>query len=159
MSTNPVEEASEASSVREKEELPPQEPPHLRSVAFPPDETPHDEKPAPRVRGPEMRRELTIEDKELSQAIYDQLADQKQTTKGDTGAKDKSKDADELDKVDIFEHKLNFFDLAAELKTDFNGKDAGKSAGLSDAEAKARLERDGPNILTPPKKKSAWRKV
>ena len=35
------------------------------------------------------------------------------------------------------------------MKTDFK-------LGLTDAEAKARLERDGPNALTPPPKTPEW---
>lgn len=140
-----------------EEEAVQQEAFHSRSIAFPPDDIAQDEKPAPRLRGPEMRRELTIEDKELSQAVYEHLGEQK--NQADHSAKDKAKNTDDLDKVDIYEHKLPFADLANELKTSFNGKDAGKSAGLSQAEADARIQRDGPNVLTPPKKKSALRKV
>ena len=97
----------------------------------------------------EMKREMTKEDKELADAGYDHLNQQTQQKDGDA----------KLDDVDICEHKLAFADLQAELGTTFDAKDPSISPGLSSEEAKARLTRDGPNILTPPKKKSALRKV
>ncbi|THH04981.1 hypothetical protein EW145_g5131 [Phellinidium pouzarii] len=126
-----------------------------RSVAFPESQS---EKNDYHLRGAEMRRELTLEDKELSQAIYEHLDGSRE--KGKSSAKDCGKEpkADELDKVDIHEHTLPFGPLAAELNTSIDTKDAGKSKGLTEAEAKVRLERDGHNVLTPPKKKSAFRK-
>ncbi|KAI0355099.1 aminophospholipid-transporting P-type ATPase [Trametes cingulata] len=93
---------------------------------------------------------MTKEEKELAEAGYEHLAQQK--THGEKGGEA------ELDKVDIQEHQLPFKELESELDTSFDPKDPGQSAGLSSGEAKARLTRDGPNILTPPKKKSALRK-
>ncbi|KAI0781478.1 aminophospholipid-transporting P-type ATPase [Trametes elegans] len=97
-----------------------------------------------------MKREMTKEDKELAEAGYEHLAQEK--AQGQKGGDAK------LDDVDIHEHQLAFKDLEDELDTVFDPKDPGLSTGLSADEAKARLTRDGPNVLTPPKKKSALRK-
>jgi hypothetical protein len=59
----------------------------------------------------------------------------------------------------MHEHKLPLDALADVLKTTFNAKDPGHSIGLTADEAKTRLEQNGPNVLTPPTKKSALRKV
>ena len=49
------------------------------------------------------------------------------------------------------EHTMPLEELASQLDTDFK-------AGLVQSEAKARLERDGPNSLTPPPKTPKWLK-
>ncbi|RPD59319.1 aminophospholipid-transporting P-type ATPase [Lentinus tigrinus ALCF2SS1-7] len=97
-----------------------------------------------------MKREMTKEDKELADAGYEHLKQQKPQGQKEGDGK--------LDGVDIHEHKLGFQELQTELDTTFDAKDPSTSPGLSSEEAKARLSRDGPNILTPPKKKSALRK-
>ncbi|KAI0823899.1 aminophospholipid-transporting P-type ATPase [Trametes gibbosa] len=97
-----------------------------------------------------MKREMTKEEKELAEAGYQDLVEEKvQGHKGSDTA---------LDGVDIREHGLAFDALEAELDTTFDHKDPTQSSGLSADEAKARLARDGQNVLTPPKKKSALRK-
>ncbi|KAF7799696.1 hypothetical protein EIP86_010938 [Pleurotus ostreatoroseus] len=98
-----------------------------------------------RPKGVEMKREMTKEDKELAAAGYEHLQELK-------GKKD------ELDDVDITEHRLAFQELGKVLETSIDTKDPGASHGLTSEEAKQRLERNGPNVLTPPKKKSALRK-
>lgn len=104
-----------------------------------------------RPRGVEMKREMTKEDMELAAAGYEHLEDHRaKTKKGDTA---------DLDKVDIQEHQLAFAELGKTLDTNLDTKDPSCSYGLTAEEAKARLLRDGPNVLTPPKKKSALRKV
>ena len=127
-----------------------------RSVAFPPAEIDHDieEKPIGnlnRPRGVEMRRELTTEERVLAQAGYDHLEEPKVASP--------SKGEDELDKVDIQEHRLKFKDLENALETSMVTKDPSQSRGLEIKVAAERLVRDGKNVLTPPKKKSAFRKV
>jgi sodium/potassium-transporting ATPase subunit alpha len=119
----------------------------IRSVAFPEDERhPRDEKQRP--VGVEMRREMTEEDARLAAAGYEHLTKEKsgpETVKfGD---------------VDITEHQLPIHEIEALLQISFNWTDPAQSPGLTDAEAEARLTRDGPNALTPPKKKSALQKV
>jgi sodium/potassium-transporting ATPase subunit alpha len=64
-----------------------------------------------------------------------------------------------LANVDIQEHRLPFLKLNAILQTSINTKEPAQSEGLSSQEAKFRLLRDGRNVLTPPKKKSTFRKV
>lgn len=111
-----------------------------------------EETASPRHRpghGVEMKREMTQEDKDLAAAGYDHL------NKPKPGVAD----THELENVDITEHKLPFAELEAVLQTNFEWKDPAASQGLTEEEAKARLARDGKNILTPPKKKSALRKV
>lgn len=104
-----------------------------------------------RPKGVEMKREMTKEDKELAAAGYEHLEERK--------VKAKPGDTDGLNNVDITEHKLAFDELQKVLDTHIDTKDPGASVGLTSEEAKARLARDGPNVLTPPKKKSALRKV
>ncbi|KIJ37044.1 hypothetical protein M422DRAFT_50672 [Sphaerobolus stellatus SS14] len=127
---------------------------HGRSVAFP-DVTPEHnhgiEERLPRQRGPEMRRELTKEERELAQAGYDHL---ERTETHGTGKEDEK----DMDKVDIQEHSLRFDELEKVLLTSIVTKDPGASHGLDEKEAAARLATDGRNVLTPPKKKSALRK-
>lgn len=115
-----------------------------RAVAFPPDDI-REEKLPPRPKGVEMGRTLTQEEKDLAAAGYDHLR-QPQTKQ-------------ESENVDIHEHQYDLEQLADELKTNFDTKDPGHSFGLTTDDSKMRLKRDGPNILTPPKKKSAFRKV
>ena len=99
------------------------------------------------VRGVEMtHRTMTKEDKELAAAGYVHLTPKDQKTEKEAH-------------VDIHEHNLPFDGLRDELKTNFDLKDPGHSFGLTSDDAKDRLARDGPNMLTPPKKKSALRKV
>ncbi|KAJ3786917.1 aminophospholipid-transporting P-type ATPase [Lentinula aff. detonsa] len=115
-----------------------------RAVAFFPDEIlPFEEK------GVELNRTLTQEEKELAAAGYGQLEEQK--------ALQAEKDSD-VGHVDITEHAISLADLNDKLLTSVDVKDPGNSNGLTSDEAKKRLAQNGPNILTPPRKKSALRK-
>ena len=131
-----------------------------RAVAFGPSDRAEDveEKAphahAPRPKGVEMKREMTKEDKELADAGYEHLRQEKAQAQAHKGEGE-----GEPDGVDIQEHRLAFEELQGALDTAFDAKDPALSPGLSGDEAKARLARDGPNVLTPPKKKSALRKV
>ncbi|KAK7034669.1 hypothetical protein VNI00_012311 [Paramarasmius palmivorus] len=60
--------------------------------------------------------------------------------------------------VDIQEHTIPLASLGDKLETFIDTKDPSQSDGLSSEEAKGRLARNGPNILSPPMKKSAFRK-
>jgi sodium/potassium-transporting ATPase subunit alpha len=116
----------------------------VRAVAFPEDDPhPRDEKQRP--PGVEMQRQLTQEDIRLAAAGYEHLT--------------KAPEAVKFGDVDITEHALPIADLEILLHTSFNWADPAQSRGLSAAEAEERLQRDGPNALTPPKKKSAFQKV
>ena len=120
-----------------------------RAVAFGDDD---EEKKAghSRPKGVAMNRTMTQEDRELAAAGYEHLEEKK--TK-------EEKDKSEFEHVDIYEHELPFDELAKLHNTNFDPKDPAQSAGLTDTEASARSARDGKNILTPPRKKSALRKV
>jgi len=119
----------------------------VRTVAFPDDEHhPRDEKQRP--AGVEMRRQMTQEDARLAAAGYEHL------TKEKTGPEN-TKFGD----VDITEHSLPIHEVEGLLRSSFNWNDPAQSSGLTVAEAEERLKRDGPNALTPPKKKSALQKV
>jgi sodium/potassium-transporting ATPase subunit alpha len=122
-----------------------------RAVAFP-EEPPIHEKVSggPRIKGPDMKRELTKDEKDLAAAGYDHLEEAK-SEKGPQKA--------ELKNVDIVEHHLSLDELQSTLNVSFNAKEPSSSHGLTKEEAAARLARDGPNQLTPPKKKSALRRV
>ena len=118
-----------------------------RTVAFPRDDIlPSDEKQRP--PGVEMRRHITQEEIRLAAAGYEHL-------EKDKSGEDRSKSGN----VDITEHILPIHEIEGVLKTSFNWVDPAQSRGLSVADAEARLQRDGPNALTPPKKKSALQKV
>ncbi|KAI0285240.1 aminophospholipid-transporting P-type ATPase [Russula brevipes] len=118
----------------------------VRSVAFPDDEFhPRDEKQRP--AGVEMNRQLTQEEIRLAAAGYEHI------TKDKPGPQD-TKFGD----VDITEHSQPIHEVEGLLQTSFNWVDPAQSRGLTAAEAEARLKRDGPNALTPPKKKSALQK-
>lgn len=121
--------------------------PAPRAVVLPEDAI-CEEKLTVGIRGVEMiHRTLTKEDRELAAAGYEHLA------------KPKERKTERENHIDIYEHNLPFDGLTDALKTNFDLKDPGHSFGLTSDEAKARLERDGRNVLTPPKKKSALRKV
>ena len=123
----------------------------VRAVAFP-DNDVYEEKPigALRTKGLEMKREMTQEDRELAAAGYEHLEEKK----AQKGAQDS-----QFNNVEIVEHQLTYSGLRDTLETSIDTKDPGKSTGLTSDEAKARLVKYGHNVLTPPKKKSAFRKV
>lgn len=119
-----------------------------RAVVFPEAEI-REEKIAAaalRPKGVEMKRTLTQEEKDLAAAGYDHL-------------RPKDEGDDKVAAADITEHQLSFEALGDQLKTHFDTKEPDHSHGLTSDEAKLRLQRDGANVLTPPKKKSAFRKV
>ncbi|KAJ7042076.1 aminophospholipid-transporting P-type ATPase [Mycena alexandri] len=113
-----------------------------RAVAFH-QEHEIEEKPRPKGKRVELKHTLTQDDKELAAAGY-----------GHLGAK---KAPGEETHVDIQEHRLPLSSLGETMITSINTKDPGASQGLTVAEAAARLQRDGPNVLTPPKKRSPLR--
>ncbi|KAL7754384.1 hypothetical protein RI367_000365 [Sorochytrium milnesiophthora] len=55
----------------------------------------------------------------------------------------------------IDEHRLTLAELCERYKVSVDTQKPTNSAGLTEADAKARLEEHGPNMLTPPKKKPA----
>ncbi|KAJ3517123.1 hypothetical protein NLJ89_g701 [Agrocybe chaxingu] len=115
-------------------------------VAFPEDgHTQRGEKNCP--VSVEMGRTLTQEEQDLAAAGYEHLH---------PSSKD-SKARGEMH-LDIFEHKLSFKKLEDILKTHFDVKDPAQSYGLAADQVEQRLQENGPNVLTPPKKKSVFRK-
>lgn len=126
--------------------------PDDRVVAFPGANIAHESRAhgVSRPKGVEMNRSMTQEDRELAAAGYEHLEAEK-IKPGNS--------AIGLTSVDIQEHRLPITNLEEVLKTSIDTKEAGQSFGLTSEEAKFRLQRDGHNILTPPKKKSAFRKV
>ncbi|KAF8191565.1 aminophospholipid-transporting P-type ATPase [Mycena galopus ATCC 62051] len=111
-----------------------------RAVAF------HDDQEIEEKPRVELKHTLTQDDKELAAAGYEHL-------------EEKKKSAAEESNVDITEHSIPLASLGETLKTSIDTKDPGSSLGLTTAEAAARLARDGPNVLTPPKKRSPLRQV
>jgi len=118
----------------------------VRTVAFPEDDHPRDEKHRP--SGVEMKRQLTQEEIRLAAAGYEHLTKAKSREEG-------TKFGD----VDITEHSRPIHEIEGLLQSSFNFVDPAQSRGLTADDAEARLKRDGPNALTPPKKKSALQKV
>jgi len=115
-----------------------------RVVAFP--STDVDAKLQGRPRGVGLQREPTKVDRELAAAGYNHLEAAKDTHSTQTH-------------VDITEYKLAFDALSATLGTSIDTKNPSMSEGLTSFEAQTRLEKDGKNILTPPMKKTAFRKA
>ncbi|KAF5367657.1 hypothetical protein D9757_010968 [Collybiopsis confluens] len=123
-----------------------------RVVNFPDEEIALEEKPyagGVHPKGVEMKKTLTQEEKDLAAAGYEHLEEQK--------ARQAEKDSD-LGQADITEHNIPINELNEKLHTFIDVKDPGRSSGLSSEEAQKRLAENGPNVLTPPKKKSAFRK-
>lgn len=122
-----------------------------RAVVLPAEVVEREEKSANvlRPKGVEMYRSMTQEDKELSAAGYEHIESQKIKAGSPSNGSN----------VDIQEHRLSFSKFSETLHTSIDTKDAANSYGLTTAEAQIRLQRDGPNVLTPPQKKSALRKV
>lgn len=120
----------------------------VRAVAFPEEDERHRRDEKQRPLGVEMRRQMTEEDARLAAAGYEHL------TKEKTGPEDVK-----FGDVDITEHSLPIHEIENLLRISFNWNDPAQSPGLTTAEAEERLKRDGPNALTPPKKKSALQKV
>lgn len=121
---------------------------HGRTIAFPGEV--HDAEKQYihlRPKGIEMKRSITQEERELAAAGYDHLQQSKVLREAEDGERD------------ILEHRFPIETLLAELQTSFDVKDPGRSTGLKADEADARIQRDGPNVLTPPKKKSGLRKA
>jgi sodium/potassium-transporting ATPase subunit alpha len=114
-----------------------------------PSRSPHSHSVGVRVNG-NAKYSTTLEKEEFGEAGYEHLEEAKIKH---------GKAAGGLANVDIQEHHLPFTKLNASLKTSINTKEPGQSQGLSPQEAKFRLLRDGRNVLTPPKKKSSFRKV
>ncbi|KAJ6583163.1 aminophospholipid-transporting P-type ATPase [Mycena vulgaris] len=96
-----------------------------------------------RSKGVELKHTLTQDDKELAAAGYGHLEEKKASV--------------DQAHVDIHEHRLPLTSLGDTMATSIDPKDPGASHGLTPAEAAARLQRDGPNVLTPLKKRSPFR--
>ncbi|EAU81965.2 Na+/K+ ATPase alpha subunit isoform 3 [Coprinopsis cinerea okayama7 len=99
-------------------------------------------------QGVEMKQSLTQEEQDLAAAGYDHIEQQKLHRIEEERVKDS----------ELHEHKLPLARLATALNTSFDSKDPARSSGLTDEDAQVRLQRDGANVLTPPKKRSALRK-
>ncbi|EJU00784.1 aminophospholipid-transporting P-type ATPase [Dacryopinax primogenitus] len=159
---SPVDDAEEkASSASVSPPAPLDQDAHHIAFSRPEEDEKHQHAAVPVVRPPGvgMRRQLTQEQKELSAAGYAHLQEERAAK-----AKEKGKGKKELDleekQVDIHEHQYTPARVMDEFHTTFALPPlaAGTSIGLSEQEAAARLKRDGPNVLTPPKKKSALRR-
>ncbi|TFK25780.1 aminophospholipid-transporting P-type ATPase [Coprinopsis marcescibilis] len=118
-----------------------------RSVAFPEIQ---EEKLGGHSKGVELKKSLTQEEMDLAAAGYDHIEQQKH------GKAESASGAHAA--VELHEHKLPLIHLQGELKTSFDSEDPSRSLGLAIDEAQIRFQRDGANVLTPPKKKSALRK-
>lgn len=106
-----------------------------RAVVFHDGNDIHEVKPtgAMRPKGVEMKRTITMEDKELAAAGYDHL---------DQHAKHGPQRA-EAAQVDIHEHGLALDALGDAFDTSFDTKDASHSLGLTSDEAKVNFFSSG----------------
>lgn len=96
----------------------------------------------------EMARQYSETSARVSAAL-ERGQDGKPITKGKGGKDD---DNDLKKELEMWEHKVPVEELAKRLNTD-------PESGLSAAEAALRLERDGPNMLSPPKVTPWWVKL
>jgi sodium/potassium-transporting ATPase subunit alpha len=92
-----------------------------------------------------LKHTLTQDDKELAAAGYGHLEAKKASV--------------DQAHVDIHEHRLPLSSLEDTMTTSIDPKNPEASHGLNLAEAAARLQRDGPNVLTPLKKRSPFRQA
>lgn len=90
----------------------------------------------------EMARQFSETSTRLSQAIE----------RKKKGKKNDEKTEDLKKELEMWEHKCSVQELASKLQTD-------PENGLTDAEAKIRFDRDGPNSLSPPKVTPWWVKL
>ncbi|KAL0947648.1 hypothetical protein HGRIS_013735 [Hohenbuehelia grisea] len=126
---------------------------HSRAVAFPPDdglhihEEKHTNIGVNRPKGVEMKRTITQEEKDLAAAGYEHLDEQRAKIS-----------QSKLEDGDIQEHHLALSAIAEALDTSIDTKEPTASHGLTAEQAKFRLDRDGRNVLSPPKQKSAFQK-
>ena len=81
----------------------------------------------------EMARQYSETSARVSQALERRKANKKDN---------KEKTEDLKKELEMWEHKVSVEELCSRLSTDSN-------KGLSESEAKLRLERDGPNLLSP----------
>ncbi|KAI9358903.1 hypothetical protein DFJ73DRAFT_135213 [Zopfochytrium polystomum] len=65
---------------------------------------------------------------------------------------------EEAAKLNVTEHLLSLEEIQAKFETSFNTQKPAESAGLSAAVAAKRLQENGPNSLTPPKKRHPFLK-
>ncbi|KAJ7915024.1 aminophospholipid-transporting P-type ATPase [Mycena leptocephala] len=112
------------------------------AVAFHPEQE-IEEKTRPKGVG--LKHTLTQDDKELAAAGYGHLEAKKASV--------------DQAHVDIHEHRLPLSSLGDTMTTSIDPKNPEASHGLNLAEAAARLQRDGPNVLTPLKKRSPFRQA
>eukprot|EP01115_Flamella_aegyptia_P001611 TRINITY_DN1266_c0_g1_i2.p1 TRINITY_DN1266_c0_g1~~TRINITY_DN1266_c0_g1_i2.p1 ORF type:complete len:907 (-),score=328.67 TRINITY_DN1266_c0_g1_i2:612-3332(-) len=87
----------------------------------------------------------------------EQLKINKKHKKKDRKSKRKSgKGKDAKEDILLTEHTWDIKELAGKFETDINFEETKASLGLSVEEAQKRLERDGPNVLTPAKVTPMW---
>ncbi|KAJ1561048.1 hypothetical protein HK405_005089, partial [Cladochytrium tenue] len=79
------------------------------------------------------------------------------TKKGDKGDKGDAKEK-ETSKVNMVDHLLSFEEIQAKYTTAFNPDKPLESGGLSSETAAQRLIENGPNMLSPPKKRHPFLK-
>lgn len=107
---------------------------------------------AGRVGSPTQPRNLSHNELEMARQYSETSARISETIDRQKRGK-KGADADDLKKeLEMWEHKVTVEELANRLETH-------PENGLTSAEAKLRLERDGPNMLSPPKVVPWWVKL
>ncbi|KAJ2056384.1 hypothetical protein GGI17_006215 [Coemansia sp. S146] len=106
-------------------------------------------------RTPHLRNLRTFPSREAPRAVLsipDKSEKANVETLSEGTADDKAKN------VDITEHLLSLTEVCDKFSVQANADHPQDSFGLSASQASDLLARNGPNTLTPPKKKSSWRK-
>lgn len=103
---------------------------------------------------PTTARRLSHNELEMARQYSETSARVSEVLERKKGGKktDATKTEDLKKELEMWEHKVTVDELATKLNTDADN-------GLTDAEAQLRLERDGPNMLSPPKVTPWWIKL
>ena len=97
-------------------------------------------------------RKLSHNELEMARQFSETSARVSQAIERQKKGKDVDKTEDLKKELEMWEHRVSVDELCSKLKTDAQN-------GLSDAEAKIRYDRDGPNMLSPPKVTPWWIKL
>ncbi|KAJ2817968.1 hypothetical protein GGI24_005241, partial [Coemansia furcata] len=107
-------------------------------------------------RAPHLRNLRTIPSREAPRALLS-IAEKSEKTNVEVSSEGAATD-DKAKNVDITEHLLSLTEVCDKFSVQANADHPQDSFGLSSTQAADLLASHGPNTLTPPKKKSSWRK-
>ncbi|KAJ2010607.1 hypothetical protein IWW57_006882, partial [Coemansia sp. S610] len=107
-------------------------------------------------RAPHLRNLRTFPSREAPRATSPIIEKSEKSEKSEKASAEAS--SEKAKNVDITEHLLSLMEVCEKFSVQANADHPQDSFGLSSTQAADLLARHGPNTLTPPKKKSSWRK-